>query len=118
MKTSRRHLRSCQKRTSHAASTIRYAVVGLGHISQVAVLPAFARAPRSKLTALVSSDSKQLKTLGRRHRVVNLYSYDQFEDCLRSGLIDAIYIALTNAHQRSTPRVRRTCGSRRYPRTL
>lgn len=36
---------------------VRYAVVGLGHIAQVAVLPAFAHAKRnSRLVALVSDD--------------------------------------------------------------
>ena len=38
--------------------TVRYAVVGLGHIAQVAVLPAFAHARRnSRLAALVSDDT-------------------------------------------------------------
>ena len=36
---------------------VRYAVVGLGHIAQVAVLPAFAHVRRnSRLTAIVSGD--------------------------------------------------------------
>jgi glucose-fructose oxidoreductase len=36
---------------------IRYAVVGLGHIAQVAVLPAFGNARRnSRLVGLVSGD--------------------------------------------------------------
>ena len=40
---------------------IRYAVVGLGHIAQVAVLPAFAHAARnSALAALVSSSRAKL----------------------------------------------------------
>ena len=79
---------------------IRYAVVGLGSISQMAVLPAFAHVSNSRLTALVSSDPKKLKVLGQRHRVKNLYSYDQYEECLRSGEIDAIYIALPNEQHR------------------
>ena len=45
---------------------IRYAVVGLGHIAQVAVLPAFAHArSNSQLTALVSEDPQKLKSLGQ-----------------------------------------------------
>ena len=37
---------------------VRYAVVGLGHIAQVAVLPAFAHARRnSRVVALVSDDA-------------------------------------------------------------
>ncbi len=76
---------------------VRYAVVGLGHIAQIAVLPAFAHARRnSALTALVSNDPKKLSQLSRRYRVKLTYSYDQYDDCLRSGNIDAVYIALPN----------------------
>ena len=76
---------------------IRYAVVGLGHIAQVAVLPAFDHAGRnSVLTALVSSDPAKLKYLGRRYGVKRTYSYEQYEECLQSGSIDAVYIALPN----------------------
>src|SRR5438067_7387342 len=76
---------------------IRYAVVGLGHIAQVAVLPAFAHAlANSQLTALVSDDPQKLKTLGRRYQVDHLFSYREYGDCLRSGAVDAVYIALPN----------------------
>jgi predicted dehydrogenase len=76
---------------------IRYAVVGLGHIAQIAVLPAFAHARQnSALTALVSDDPEKLRQLSRRYRVKLTYSYDQYEDCLRSGEVDAVYIALPN----------------------
>jgi glucose-fructose oxidoreductase len=77
---------------------IRYAVVGLGHIAQVAVLPAFAHASRnSTLAALVSSNRTKLKELSRRYRVQHTYSYDKYDDCLNSGEIDAVYIALPNS---------------------
>jgi predicted dehydrogenase len=76
---------------------IRYAVVGLGHIAQEAVLPAFAHANRnSKLTALVSSDPLKLRELGSKYGVNQLFTYDQYEDCLKSGQVDAVYIALPN----------------------
>jgi predicted dehydrogenase len=75
---------------------IRYAVVGLGHIAQVAVLPAFAHAENSELTALVSRDPEKLEKLGKRYKVTSRYSYEQFEDCLHSGGVDAVYIALPN----------------------
>lgn len=76
---------------------IRYAVVGLGHIAQVAVLPAFAHAKRnSVLTALVSGGAEKLKQLGRRYRLESTYSYEQYDECLRSGKVDAVYIALPN----------------------
>jgi glucose-fructose oxidoreductase len=70
----------------------------LGHIAQVAVLPAFAHARRnSKLTAIVSNNRTKLKELGRRYRVEGTFSYDQYDDCLKSGLVDAVYIALPNS---------------------
>lgn len=76
---------------------VRYAVVGLGHIAQVAVLPAFAHAARnSVLTALVSNDPEKLRRLSRRYGIKLTYSYEQYDDCLRSGDVDAVYIALPN----------------------
>lgn len=76
---------------------VRYAVVGLGHIAQVAVLPAFAHASRnSELAAFVSDDPKKLRELGKRYGVDRLYSYEQYGECLESGEIDAVYIALPN----------------------
>lgn len=75
---------------------IRYAVVGLGHIAQTAVLPAFRHARNSTLAALVSNDPKKLAQLGRRYDVDLVYSYDEYDECLRSGRVDAVYIALPN----------------------
>ena len=78
------------------AQKIRYAVVGLGHIAQVAVLPAFAHCKNSVLAGLVSGTPIKLQKLGRKYRVRNAWSYDQYDDCLQSGEIDAVYIALPN----------------------
>jgi predicted dehydrogenase len=76
---------------------VRYAVVGLGHIAQTAVLPAFRHATRdAELAALVSGDELKLRRLGRRYGVENLFRYDEFGDLLLSGLVDAIYVALPN----------------------
>ena len=89
-----------------APKRVRYAVVGLGHIAQVAVLPAFAHATEnSELVALVSDDPNKLEKLGRRYKVKARYSYAQFEQCLRSGEVDAVYIALPNhLHREYTER--------------
>ncbi len=74
----------------------RYAVVGLGHIAQVAVLPAFAHARRnSTLVALVSGDRTKRRALAGRHRVEATFSYDEYEACLEQ--VDAVYIALPNS---------------------
>ena len=83
--------------TRKKGSPVRYAVVGQGYISQIAVLPAFKHARRnSQLAALVSDDSTKLKKLGKRYGVKNLYTYDQYEELVGSGLIDAVYISLPN----------------------
>jgi glucose-fructose oxidoreductase len=74
---------------------IRYAVVGLGHIAQVAVLPAFGNARRnSKLAALVSGDPVKRKTLSEKYGVEHTYAYEQYDECLKQ--VDAVYIALPN----------------------
>jgi predicted dehydrogenase len=87
---------------------VRYAVVGLGHIAQVAVLPAFAHAENSELAALVSDDPEKLEKLGRKYRVETRFSYDQYDECLRSGVVDAVYIALPNhLHRDYTERAAR-----------
>ncbi len=85
------------QRRTEKKTRIRYAVVGLGHITQAAVLPAFAHAGRnSELVALVSGDPAKLKELGRRYRVKHALPYEEYEDFLRSGAVDAVYIALPN----------------------
>jgi len=91
--------RSSSKRdgNSPARGRVRYAVVGLGYIAQAAVLPAFANARKnSELTALVSDDPVKLRRLARRYGVEHTFSYEEYADCLASGLIDAVYIALPN----------------------
>jgi predicted dehydrogenase len=81
---------------SHTRS-VRYAVIGLGHIAQAAVLPAFKHAKRnSTLAALVSSEPKKLKQLSRRYGVQRTCDYDEVDDLFASGEIDAVYIALPN----------------------
>jgi predicted dehydrogenase len=78
-------------------SKVRYAVVGQGYIAQVAILPAFAHARRnSELAALVSGDRVKRKALGRKYGVAGLYSYEAYDECLRGGGVDAVFIALPN----------------------
>lgn len=88
---------------------IRYAVIGQGYISQVAVLPAFAHARRnSQLAALVSDDPVKLRTLSRTYGVSRIGGYEDFDTLMASGEIDAVYIALPNhLHARFTLRAAR-----------
>src|SRR5688500_4041287 len=86
---------------SRGSKKVRYAVVGLGHIAQVAVLPAFSHARKnSSLTALVSDDEEKRDEVGQMYGVARTYSYAQFEECLQSGEVDAVYIALPNTMHR------------------
>jgi hypothetical protein len=57
---------------------IRYAVIGLGHIAQTAVLPAFQHAENSELVALVTRSPDKAKELSKRYGV-NAYGYDDLE---------------------------------------
>src|SRR5687767_12078777 len=85
--------RSSKDRTT---KKVRYAVVAMGHIAQVAVLPAFAHAKRnSQLVALVSDDPTKLAPLAKKYQVEQTFSYDEYEECL--DLVDAVYLALPNS---------------------
>jgi predicted dehydrogenase len=80
---------------------VRYAVIGLGNIAQVAVLPAFAHArENSELVALVSSDSKKLRELAKKYDVEFAGSYDRVEELLLEAEVDAAYVALPNSEHR------------------
>ncbi len=79
-------------------SRIRYAVVGLGHISQAAVLPAFKHASRnSELVGLFSDDAAKRSTLAKKYRIPVAGTYAQFDALLQEGAIDAVYIAVPNS---------------------
>ncbi|RCJ32014.1 oxidoreductase [Nostoc minutum NIES-26] len=75
---------------------IRYAVVGLGWFAQEAALPAFAHSENSELVALVSDDRTKCEELSKEYGIQHTYSYEEYEDCLTSGEVDAVYIALPN----------------------
>ena len=63
----RRSTGNARSKAGARRKKVRYAVVGLGHIAQVAVLPAFAHAANSEVTALVSDDRAKLKALARKY---------------------------------------------------
>lgn len=75
---------------------VRYAVVGLGHITQSAVLPAFAHADNSELVAFVSGNRDKQEVLSKRYGVERVVDYDGYDELLESGDVDAVYIALPN----------------------
>lgn len=81
---------------------VRYAVVGLGNIAQVAMLPAFEHAKdNSELVALVSGNPEKLEKLSKKYSVSVTGSYDQLEGVLERSAADAVYLAVPNSHHRA-----------------
>jgi predicted dehydrogenase len=81
-------------REGQSQKKIRYAVVGLGHLAQVAVLPAFKNTSNSSLAAIVSGDSQKLKRLGQKYNLEHVFSYDDYDRALTE--VDAVYLVLPN----------------------
>jgi predicted dehydrogenase len=80
--------------------TVRFAVVGLGHFAQTAILPAFANAAdKAELAALVTGDPEKAKKLGRKYKAPTFH-YEQYDELLASGKINAVYIAVPNSEHR------------------
>jgi len=72
---------------------VGYAVVGLGSISQVAVLPAFAHSEGAELIALVSGDKRKAEKLRQEFKGSQAYSYTEYAECLKNPEVEAVYIA-------------------------
>lgn len=79
---------------------VRFAVVGLGHFAQTAILPAFANVVgKAKLAALVTSDEGKASKLSRKYDVP-VWDYGAFPALIASGAVDAVYIATPNTEHR------------------
>jgi predicted dehydrogenase len=77
---------------------VRYAVVGIGNIAQVAILPAFAHAKQSsELVALVSGDPEKRAELSERYELSLAGDYDDLEKILEQGDVQAVYLATPNS---------------------
>jgi len=94
---------------AHKTQKVRWAVVGLGNIAQVAVLPAFEHASENaKLVALVSSDHDKRDKLGKKYGALALGTYDELESVIEEADIEAVYVAVpTSLHREMTERVAR-----------
>jgi predicted dehydrogenase len=82
------------KENHNPRNKIRYAVVGLGHLAQVAILPAFKSARNSQLVTIVSGDAEKRDELGKKYGLHQVYSYEDYEKALET--VDAVYIVLPN----------------------
>ncbi|HVG26263.1 MAG TPA: Gfo/Idh/MocA family oxidoreductase [Acidobacteriaceae bacterium] len=75
---------------------VRYAVVGIGWISQTAFLPGVEHTGNSEVVAFVTGHEDKAAKVGEKYGVNALYSYDEYDDLLRSGTVDAVYLATPN----------------------
>ncbi len=75
---------------------VRYAIVGVGSISQEAMMPGVEHTGNSVITALVTSDPTKAEELSKKYEVLHTYSYEQFSEMLQSRVVDAIYLATPN----------------------
>lgn len=77
-----------------------YAVVGLGKISQGAVLPAFRHSKKAKLVAVVSGNRRKAGRLAAEFGAKASYTYDEYTQCLQNPEVQAVFIATPNGtHQ-------------------
>jgi predicted dehydrogenase len=74
---------------------VRYGVVGAGWISQQAFMPGVDQTGNSQLAALVTGDEDKARVLSARYGI-RAWGYEQYDELLASGEIDAVYIALPN----------------------
>lgn len=76
---------------------VRYAVVGSGWISQIVFMPGVHQTGNSEMTAIVTGNRAGAEKLAAFHGIPHVFSYDQYDDMLRQGVVDAVYIALPNS---------------------
>src|SRR5260370_38380932 len=78
------------------AKRVGYAVMGLGSISQVAVLPAFAHSKKAKLAAVVSGVKKKAHKFANQFKAIQAFSSNMLADRI-------IYHVLQEFHIRTLP---------------
>lgn len=80
--------------------SVRYAVAGLGRVSQSGVLPAFEQTDNSELCALVSRDEAKRSRFAKRYGVEVTGGLEDLERVLTESKADALYIATASAAHR------------------
>ena len=80
--------------------TVRYAVVGAGWIAQEDFLPGVKHTGNSVVTGLVTGDPEKAREVAKKYDIAHVTDYAGYDALLRSGNIDAIYLALPNAQHR------------------
>jgi predicted dehydrogenase len=71
-----------------------WAIVGLGSYGVNQVIPGFADARLSRMTAFVSGNPAKARDLGTRHGVSRFYDYANYDTMKDNAEIDCVYIVL------------------------
>jgi predicted dehydrogenase len=79
-----------------AGEKVKYAVVGVGWISQTAFLPGVEHTGNSEVVALVTSHEEKAARVGEKYGIDRLYSYEEFDRVLAMEDIEAVYLATPN----------------------
>jgi glucose-fructose oxidoreductase len=79
-----------------ASDRVGYAIVGLGHFAEHAILPGFRNSRKAKLVAVVSGDARKARRLARKFGAIDYFDYDQYALCLNHPQVEAVYIATDN----------------------
>jgi predicted dehydrogenase len=72
---------------------VGYALIGLGAIARMAVLPAFRRSKHARLVALVSRDRRKASAWAKEFHAESAYSTEELTACLSHPLVEAVYVA-------------------------
>ena len=82
-----------------ASRRLGVAVVGLGHLSLLQILPGFGQAAHVRVTALVSGERDKARAVAAQCGVkeANLYDYSNFDRLRDNPEVDIVYIVLPNA---------------------
>jgi glucose-fructose oxidoreductase len=73
---------------------MRWAIVGLGSFAINQVIPGFANARQSRMTAFVSGNPAKARELGARHGVSRFYDYANYDTMKDNDEIDCVYVVL------------------------
>jgi predicted dehydrogenase len=79
-----------------SSGKVRYAVVGVGWISQAGLLPGVEHTGNSEVVAFVTGHEEKAAKVGEKYSVDAIYTYDEYDQLLSSGQIDAAYLATPN----------------------
>ena len=79
---------------------VRYAVYGAGWIAQEDFMPGVEHTGNSVLAAIVTGDQEKARALAEKYGVEHVTDYHGYDALLRSGNIDAVYVANPNSQHR------------------